>query len=464
VKNIKSDSKRLDAGSIAATFNTVQYKNSAGVQLESGNGTMEAIIDAANYKIAKDTTESRWQTLVGRLAVHNIQYKKTRHDSLLINADISSFVLGDFLAKEKSIKNLEQLVRDNPNVHISNTTAAINTPATNFYVRDLQYGNKNLLLDSLAVIPVLSFEEFNAQTAFQRDYIKVRSRNIEARGVDLLRYASEKKLFIENLKINEPVLNVFKDKRLVFETGVIKPLPSRMMKKISLPVFIDTVNIVGGYVSYTETSEKTNKTGTISFNKLNAWIHPLKNFDLQPTDSLRLRAEAFMLDSMQVSLRIRESYTDSLGGFWMTVGIRPAEIPILNPVLEPLASVQVGSGTLDHLEMRAVGREYISFGEMKFYYHDLKIKILKNGELEKKTFLTSMATFVANKFVIRTNNTEHEGRVFFVRNRERSIFNYWLKMTLSGVASSAGAKSNRKMLKKYKGEINKRQLPPINLD
>jgi len=279
IKSIKSESKRLDAGGMAAAFNSIQYKNEAGVQLESDNGKIEAFVDAAHYKIEKDTMESRWQVLIGRLSVHNIQYKKIRHDSLLVKVNINSFAVNDFLAKEKSMKSFEHIVRDNPHFHLNNATAAINTPVTNFYVRDLEYKNKNLFLDSLAVIPVVSFEEFNAQTAFQRDYIRLRSRNIRATGVDLLRYASEKKLFIENLMISEPVLNVSKDKRLVFETGVIKPLPSRMMKKVSLPVFIDTVNIDGGYVSYTETSEKTNKTGTISFNKLNAWIHPLKNFD-----------------------------------------------------------------------------------------------------------------------------------------------------------------------------------------
>jgi len=202
----------------------------------------------------------------------------------------------------------------------------------------------------------------------------------------------------------------------------------------------------------------------ISFNHLNAWIHPLKNFDFQQTDSLRLRADAVMLDSMPLTLRIRESYTDTLAGFWMAVTMKPTEIPILNPVLEPLASVQINSGKLEHLEMRAIGREYVSFGEMRFYYRDLKVKILKDGELQKRTFLTNLATFVANKFVIRTNNTDRLGRVFFIRNRERSMFNYWLKMALSGVASSAGAKNNTKMIKQYKDVIKDKQLPPIDFE
>ncbi|MBS1598717.1 MAG: hypothetical protein JST75_10880 [Bacteroidetes bacterium] len=465
INDIKSGHGRLDAGSITAKLKSIQYKNGSGTKLESGTDSkMEMVVDAAHYKIGGDDAESRWQALIGKIVVSNLLYEKMRNDSLQLLTNIHSFALSDFLAKEKSMKSFESIVRDNPNVEIHHATAAINTKKTNFYFRNLRYHNKNLSLDSLSALPVLTWEEFNEQSSFQRDYIKVRTGNVDAKGFDLLRYAAEKKLVIENLTVDRPVLNVSKDKRLIFQTGIIKPLPAHMMMKINFPVLIDTTNIKRGYVSYTETSEKTLKTGVISFNNLNAWIHPLKNFDIYPTDSLRLRAEASMMDSMNVSLRIRESYTDSLAGFWMTVGIKPTEIPILNPVLEPLASVQVGSGKLDHLEMRAVGREYISFGEMKFFYHDLKVKILKNGELEKKSFLTSLATFVANKFVIRTNNTSREGRVFFIRNRERSIFNYWLKMTLSGVASSAGAKNNRKMMRQYKEQIKKKQLPPIDFE
>lgn len=463
-ENVRTNLKKLDARNISAKINSLKYKNASGLSIESGKEKIEAVVDAAHFTVEKDTTVSGWQALVKKIVVGDIQCRKIRNDSVKFVANIRSMGLTDFLAKEKSMKSFERIVRDNSNAGITNTTVSINTERTNLYCGNLQYKDRNLALDSLSVLPVLSWEEFNDESAFQRDYIRVRSGKLYARGIDLQRYASEKKLVIKNLEIHRPIIHDSKDKRLVFKTGIIKPLPAQILTKVDFPMLIDTVNVVDGFVSYTETSDKTNKTGVISFNHLNAWIHPLKNFDFQPTDSLRLRADAVMLDSMPLTLRIRESYTDTLAGFWMTVTMKPTEIPILNPVLEPLASVQINSGKLEHLEMRAIGREYVSFGEMRFYYRDLKVKILKDGELQKRTFLTNLATFVANKFVIRTNNTDRLGRVFFIRNRERSMFNYWLKMALSGVASSAGAKNNTKMIKQYKDVIKDKQLPPIDFE
>jgi hypothetical protein len=130
----------------------------------------------------------------------------------------------------------------------------------------------------------------------------------------------------------------------------------------------------------------------------------------------------------------------------------------------PLASVKLESGYLDTLSLRAVGREYLSLGEMSMFYHDLKVRFLKNGNETKKTFLTSLITFIANSFVVRSNNKSRIGKVFFIRNRDRSAINYLVKIAMSGMASSVGAKSNKKMVRRYRKELDKRNLPPIDFD
>ena len=114
--------------------------------------------------------------------------------------------------------------------------------------------------------------------------------------------------------------------------------------------------------------------------------------------------------------------------------------------------------------MRAVGREYLSLGEMQMYYHDLKIRFLKNGIETKKTFLTRIITFLANSFVVKKNNKSRTGNVFYIRDRDKSAINYLIKIAMSGMASSVGAKNNKKMIRRYKRELEKRNLPPIDFD
>lgn len=144
--------------------------------------------------------------------------------------------------------------------------------------------------------------------------------------------------------------------------------------------------------------------------------------------------------------------------------MKPGDLQYLNPVLEPLASVKLQSGYLDTLTMRVVGQEYISLGEMRMFYHDLKVQFLRSSSEEKKRFLKGLMTFIANSFVIKNNNSKRVGVVYFPRLRDRSFINYYIKIAMSGVASSIGAKKNRKLLRRYQKQIKIRQLPPIDFD
>jgi hypothetical protein len=65
--------------------------------------------------------------------------------------------------------------------------------------------------------------------------------------------------------------------------------------------------------------------------------------------------------------------------------------------------------------------------------------------------------------VIKKNNKGRTGLVYFERLRDRSFFNYIVKMTFSGLATSVGFKKNRKYRKQYERELQNRNLPPIDL-
>jgi hypothetical protein len=127
-----------------------------------------------------------------------------------------------------------------------------------------------------------------------------------------------------------------------------------------------------------------------------------------------------------------------------------------------MASVKIASGNLDTITMRAIGHEYFSIGEMQMYYRNLKVQFLKKGSETKKTFLTGLITFAANKFVIKKENSRRTGTVYFLRNRDRSIFNFLIKTALSGIASSVGAKRNKKYHRQYKRQQKLYNLPPVD--
>jgi hypothetical protein len=144
----------------------------------------------------------------------------------------------------------------------------------------------------------------------------------------------------------------------------------------------------------------------------------------------------------------------------MSLRVRPFHIPALNPMLEPLASERVDQGWVDTIKMQVIGREYVAWGKMQMEYRDLKIKLLNKGDENKLTLKTKIITWIANAFVLKTKNTK-TGMVYAERVHDRGIFNYWLKIALSGILTNTGVKTNKKQERKYYRGIQKFDVPEV---
>ena len=114
---------------------------------------------------------------------------------------------------------------------------------------------------------------------------------------------------------------------------------------------------------------------------------------------------------------------------------------------------------MDSFTVRAVGRNDLTWGEMKMNYHDLRIKFINNGIPDKSTFIQSISSFFANTFLIKNKNTRRTGMIYYERLPTQSFPNYVVKMTLSGGATSIGLKKNHKYSKQYEKKLKNSGLP-----
>ena len=290
-------------------------------------------------------------------------------------------------------------------------------------------------MDSFSYKPTPPHEEFMASREYQTDYLQIKTGAINIGPFDIDGYLRDTIFRIGRIKIDDVDFNDFRDNRPPFRAGIVKPLIVDRIKGIPIKISIDTLVFTNADITYAELNPKTNQTGIILFNKTTIRAFPFRNFDFSPTDSLRIHANGYLMDSIAVRLRLKESYTDSLSGFLFTLRLQPANLRVLNPVLPPLASARLKSGFLDTISMRVSGGEYLAYGEIKMYYNNLKIELLKNGTDERRGFLS----FLANT-LIKNKNTDKTHNVFFIRNRERSSINYLIKILMSGVNSTIGAK------------------------
>lgn len=371
-----------------------------------------------------------------------------------------SLAFGNLHFNSAWLKEPEHFFHNSPALYIPYFTGSYTSKTDHFSWQNLHYRNNQISLDSFHYTPVDSREAYIAAHPFQTDYIQLRTGPVSIRNIEPANYFNDSTLSVSSVSIQQPAIEVFRDKRPPFQHGIYKPLPTGMIQKIPFPVAIDSILIRDMSASYAELSDKTLQTGVVQFTHIDAELLKIRNIDLHHTDSLRLRATARFMDKIGLRLNMNESYLDSLRGFFLDVHMGRAHLPVLNTILEPLASIKVRNGELDTMILRAVGRDYISLGEMQMKYRNLNIQFLKNGQ-ERTTFVTRFITWAANHLVLRKHNANRTGTIYFSRFRDRSIFNYWVKMTLSGAASSVGVKKNRKYMKRYQRMLKKNELPPI---
>ena len=444
-----------------------------GIQIESPNASFQQkkrTIWAGSFALDIPSVSLHDSTLMAR--IHQMKASGNQAPDFKLNDSLASVIrfqdasLGPIEINKKGKLAITTLIHQNRHAQLN--------------IRGLEFENdqmeiKATTVNSLALSSAIQFQQFQfhpkdspllymSKQAWQTDYIGVQAANLSINHVRVPETDITDIIHVGEITVTEPSIYIYRDKTLPFQHGIHKPLPTAAIQQIKQGLQIDSVRIIKGELTYQEKSDKTELTGTVTLNKIEGKISHIKNTNLTGTDSLWLSARALFMNQAPLRMRMRQSYLDTLSGFTFLATLGSTPLSILNRITEPAVSVQILSGQLDTLALHAIGREHLSLGYVDMPYRDLKVKFLKKGDKYKKDFLSGLITFAANSFVIKKNNRSRRGIVYFPRNTEKSIFNYMVKMTLSGAASSAGAKSNKKYMKQYQKAIKSKKLPPIATD
>lgn len=456
----------LQVSSLETRVADLHLTNRQGITFTSDKGTALARISDLSVMLTPGkhpgSSAMDWKARLDNLDLQNFRFdslgKNMGHLSLS-SARITALDIGSSISG-----SVKKWLLSNKGFQIQNVNGDYRDSSSLFHWRNAGYDRAaNLLMaDTFSYRPAQDRKSFLAGQKFQADYIEAGSGPVKIGAVDLAALLNDSSLHIEKARLENAYFIDYKDKTLPFNPGIIKPLPVALLRKIPFNIIIDSIEFQNGNVFYTELNDKTKKTGTIPVNNMTVFFTNLRNHKIHQPDSLEILASGVIFDSVWTKLRVNQSYTDPEGGFIMTVKMKPGDLAQLNSALVPLASLKIVSGHVDSLELRAVGREYLALGEMKMRYDNLKIRILKDGNEDKKTLRTRLMNLVANSLIIRSRNKSRTGDVFFMRHRDRSAINYLIQITFSGIASSTGVKNNKKQLRRYRKELKEKGLPPYD--
>lgn len=303
------------------------------------------------------------------------------------------------------------------------------------------------LLNDIRITPLFSKEKHQKQLGFQSDYFIGKIDSIQIEQPDLRKWFENENISGKQLAINGLHLNVYRDKRLPFDDKKRPKMIQDMIRSIKYPFFIDSVRLINSDISYAEQPQSGGPEGRIRITKVNAVVKPMSNIksgDGKYPD-FSFRGLATIMDSCLLHSTIDFQMNSPDNSFQVNGYLNSFPMRILNPVLEPLASVSIRSGKVDRFQFTFSSNQSNSKGYLLFGYNDMKISVLetKNGNTKE----AKLASFLANSLVLRSKNPRGKellpDEISFTRDEKRSVINNTWRSVFSGIRNTLGIKESK---------------------
>lgn len=307
--------------------------------------------------------------------------------------------------------------------------------------------HKSLDITGFQMIPMYPDLTFSRKYTFGKDRYDLKFNKINLSGVDFALFDAKGDLHADALKIGPAEVNIFVNRELPAPPNLdkAKNFPHVALKRLQLPLIVDTVKLNNIDVAYTEYNPISQKRGTVYFQNLSGKILNVTNDSLQLVKNNHAVANltALVMKTSRINVQIDFNLTDQDAAFSYNGNVAPMNMTVLNPMTKNMGLIEIESGQMQKTDFNIKANAKGSHGTVHFYYTDLKIKLLKEGEdgmaPKKKGFLS----FLANNLLIKdANPTKGEpartANVTFQRTPAASFFNLMWKGIFIGMRETVG--------------------------
>lgn len=351
-----------------------------------------------------------------------------------------------FLQKDSVLRSAFKL----PPLRIEPGSFLYHTPRMKFDIEAFEADTEKGFLqwDSLLVQNRTPREQFFREQGVEKDYFSFSTGRLRAEDLRPLLIGGDTIAYARKLLVDPLHLRVERDKRLPDDTIRYRPLLAGMLKRLPFPLILDTLQLRRSVIWHNLIDEKTEKEGTIFFTNLEALVQNIRNTEITSTDSIRLRAHSRLMGKGPLDMYYQEAYTDPRKAFRLNVAMGAMEMQELNRLIVPLQNVRADEGTIRRIAMQVKGTDSIAWGTIRMEYDKLKVSVINSQEKRQ-----SLVSLLANLFV-RGKNTR-TNRIYTERLPEKAVFNYWSRISLNGLLTSMGVRTNHKKNRQFFRNLDK---------
>lgn len=332
---------------------------------------------------------------------------------------------------------------ENKNYHITTKNIVYQTRFYKMTTGFLKADRKNISLSNFVMKPSVSRAQFIRMIPVERDLYDIKVPRITATGTwDL--FSQQKSVNASRVTVQSADAVIFRSK-IPADDPKEKPLYSRMLRSIGIPLTVDHLALINSRLVYEEDTPESAGPGKLTFSNFDMDVRNLNSAKVKgkPTRT-DIRINCTFMNLAPLAVNWHFDVADQRDIFYIsgkTTGLPAAGI---NPFIRPYLHVSA-TGTIQEMIFNFKGDPKGLNGSFNLRHKDLKVAILDKENREKKGLLSA----VANLFVKSDSGKLPEDVKVedLERDPTKSFFNlFWkgieqgLKKTLIGVDIGGGTK------------------------
>jgi hypothetical protein len=285
-------------------------------------------------------------------------------------------------------------------------------------------------------------QEFSKKLKYYKDRYDIKFKSASFKDIDWYHLFLGESFTAKKAEFNNGEMEVYANMNIPLSgKSKVGNYPHQLLMKLDFPTDVDTILVKNFKVTYTELNPKSEKTGDIVFDDIDATITNVTNIPekISINKTVKLSATSKLMSKGNFDAVFTFDLTKTKSGdFTVDANLGPMDGIYLNDAARPLGLFEINSVSIKKLKTHIEGNNYSARGSVYFVYDNLKITALKpddSNKLKSRGFIS----FIANTFIINKSNSKADAKQeysSFKRDPARSFFYLIWKTLLTGITQT----------------------------
>lgn len=306
--------------------------------------------------------------------------------------------------------------------------------------------SKSAKVTGLRLIPRYSEMQFTEMMKTRTERFSLRFDLIGLEGIDFKAFNDDRVLIASKLSVANSNSNIFVNKTLPKQVkDRTLSFPQIALRNFNLETRIDSVSILNARISYAEYSKNTKRRGQIFFDHIDGLITNMTNDSVSLTRNAQSKAglSGLIMGRGRFDTELDFNLVDPSAPFKWTARVGNMNASLLNPILRPLALIEVRKGFIEEVKLVLSGNIHHAQGTLSAKYDNLKISILSNKESDTRLKKMGIASMAANVMILKSENPSpgeslRKSAIYYSRPDTSGFISMNLKGVVAGFKETIG--------------------------